>query len=71
MMMIRLDEPERHALVRALDAYLELLTTEAARTEEKAAEHDLWQLKEQLEAIRTRLSTAVPEGLEHEHPGVH
>ena len=70
-MTIRMTEQERNALVRALDAYLEQLTTEAARTEEREAEHDLWRLKEQLEAIRTRLSSAGPFDLEPEPKGLH
>jgi hypothetical protein len=70
-MTIRLTEQERNALVRALDAYLESLTTEAARTEEREAEHDLWRLKEQLEAIRTRLSAEGPFDLEPQPKGLH
>ena len=68
-MTIKLTEQERNALVRALDAYLEQLTTEAARTEVREAEHDLWSFKEQLEAIRTRIASAGPFDLESERPG--
>ena len=70
-MTIKLTEQERNALVRALDAYLELLTAEAARTEVREAEHDLWSFKEQLEALRTRISSAGPFDLENERPGAH
>ena len=71
-MTIRLDEQERNALLRALDTYLEGLTTEAARTERKEAEHDLWRLKEQLEGIRTRLAEAEPFELDPDVPkGLH
>jgi hypothetical protein len=61
-MTLDLTELERVALVRALGNYLEMLTAEASRTEDRSAEHDLWALRDQIEKIRGRLQTATKPG---------
>ena len=55
-MNLSLKDAEVVALRRALDNYLALLTEEAARSEDREVEHDLWQLRSTLEDLRRKLS---------------
>jgi len=56
-MNLALTDAEVAALCRALDNYLAMLTSEAARSEDREVEIDLWQLRGTLERLRQRLST--------------
>jgi hypothetical protein len=60
--LIDLDPGERVALLRALESYVSLLTSEAARTEQRELERDLWALRRSLEGIREKLLAAGGEG---------
>jgi hypothetical protein len=54
-MLVSLSEHELTALARALDYYLVELSQQAARSEQREVESDLWQLQRTLEQIRQRL----------------
>jgi hypothetical protein len=54
-MILHLSSDEVRALLAALENYLPNLTVEAARTEDREAEHELWALRERLERLRERL----------------